>query len=93
MAGGVSVESAAVQGGIGCCKTAIHELKSSAKSLQRGYQQAGSSGWKDQKYAALGSIVDECCSALNRPVRELQECLVKLQDLLAAISDYEQVNL
>lgn len=93
MARGVSVESAAVQGGISCCKTAIHELESSAKSLQRGYQQAGSGGWRDQKYVALGSIVNECSSALNRPVRELQECLIKLQDLLKAISEYEQVNL
>lgn len=27
MASGVSVESAAVQGGIGCCRTSMHELE------------------------------------------------------------------
>ena len=58
MASGVSVESAAIQGGIGCCKTSIHELESASRSLQRAYQQAGSGGWKDQKYAALGGIVE-----------------------------------
>lgn len=46
MANGVFVESAAIQGGIGCCKTSIHELESASKSLQRAYQQAGSGGWK-----------------------------------------------
>lgn len=93
MATGVSVEKAAVQGGIGCCKTSIHELQSASSSLQRSYQQAGAGGWRDQKYAALGGIVEECCAALTRPVAELQECMVKLEALLKAISDYEQTSL
>ena len=86
MASGVSVESAAIQGGISCCKTSIHELESASKSLQRSYQQ-------DQKYAALGGIVEECCSALTKPITELQECMGKLSDLLQAVGEYEQVNL
>ena len=49
MANGVSVESAAIQGGIGCCKTSIHELESASNSLKRAYQQAGWVGWKDKK--------------------------------------------
>ena len=93
MASGVSVESAAIQGGISCCKTSIHELESASNSLQRSYQQAGSGGWKDQKYAALGGIVEECCSALTKPITELQECMGKLSDLLQAVGEYEQVNL
>lgn len=93
MASGVSVESAAVQGGIGCCKTAIHELQSAASSLKRSYQQAGSGGWRDQKYTALGGIVEECCSALNKPISDLQDCMSNLQNLLAAISAYESVGL
>ena len=84
MASGVSVESAAIQGGIGCCKTSIHELEAASSSLQR---------WKDQKYAALGGIVEECCSALTKPVSELQECMGKLQDLLAAVQEYESTSL
>lgn len=93
MASGVSVESVAIQGGIGCCKTSIHELEAASSSLQRSYQQAGSGGWKDQKYAALGGIVEECCRALTKPVNELQECMGKLQDLLAAVQEYESTSL
>jgi len=68
-------------------------LESASKSLQRSYQQAGSGGWKDQKYAALGGIVEECCSALTKPISELQECMVKLNVLLKAVSEYEQTSL
>ena len=93
MASGVVVERAAIQSGIGCCKTSIHELESASKNLQRSYQQAGSGGWKDQKYAALGGIVEECCSALTKPITELQECMGKLDDLLKAVGEYERVNL
>lgn len=92
MANGVSVERAAVQGGIGCCKTSIHELESASQSLKRSYQQAGSGGWRDQKYAQLGGIVEECCSALTKPIAELQECMGKLNELLSAIGDYESIN-
>jgi hypothetical protein len=93
MASGVSVESAAINGGIVCCKTSIQELNTAAQKLQKSYQQAGSGGWKDQKYAALGGIVEECCSALTKPIEELQECMKKLEKLLQAVGEYEQVNL
>lgn len=93
MASGVSVERAAIQGGLGCCKTSMHELESAAKSLKRYYQQAGAGGWRDEKYAQLGGIVEECCSSLTRPIAELQECMNKLNDLLQAVGGYESVNL
>lgn len=93
MSSGVSVESAAIQGGIGCCKTAIQELQTASKSLQSSYQKAGSGGWKDQKYAALGGIVEECCSALTKPISDLQDCMNSLNDLLKAVSEYEDVSL
>lgn len=93
MASGVSVEIAAIQGGIGCCKTSIHELEGASSSLKRSYEQAGSGGWRDQKYAALGGIVEECCGALTKPISELQECMVKLNELLKAVSEYEDVSL
>lgn len=93
MTSGVSVESVAIQSGIGCCKISIHELESASSGLKRSYQQAGSGGWKDQKYAALGGIVEECCSALTKPISELQECMGKLEELLAAVRDYESTSL
>ena len=93
MASGVSVQSAAVKGGIGCCKTAIHELQTASSGLQKAYKQAGANGWKDAKYAALGGIVEECCGALEKPVDELQQCMARLNKLLKAIGGYEDVNL
>lgn len=93
MASNVLVESSAIQGGIACCQTAIHELQEASRSLFSSYQQAGSGGWKDQKYAALGGIVDECCSNLKNPIDNLQECIKNLNDLLQAVREYEQTNL
>ena len=93
MANGVSVGRNAIQGGIGCCKTAIHELEDASRSLIRSYQQAGSNGWRDQKYAALGGIVEECSSALTKPVNELQQCMAKLDELLKAVTEYENTGL
>lgn len=93
MPSGVSVERAAVQGGIGCCRTAMHELEAASSTLKRDYQKAGSGGWRDQKHAALGGIIEECCSALTKPISELEVCKGKLEELLKAIISYEQVNL
>ena len=93
MASGVSVERAAVQGGIGCCKVAIHELQTASRELSQSYRQAGSNGWRDQKYAALGGIVEECCSAMTKPISDLEDCMRKLEALLAAISAYEGQSL
>lgn len=93
MASGVSVEGAAIQAGIGCCKTAILSLNDASNTLYRSYQQAGSNGWKDQKYAALGGIVEECCSSLKSPIEELEGCINTLNELLEAVREYEANNL
>lgn len=93
MAIAVSVESMAVQSGIACCRTAIHELQDASNELMKGYQQAGSSGWRDQKYAALSGIVEECCSSLNNPISQLEECIGKLEEILSAVNDYEQTSI
>ena len=93
MAGNVLVEREALKAGIQCCKISIHELEAASRSLQRSYQQAGAGGWKDQKYAALGGIVDECCSALTKPISDLQDCMSKLNELLQAVGGYEEVSL
>ena len=93
MSSAVSVESAAVQGGIGCCKTAIQELQTAAQKLQQNYRKAGSGGWRDQQYARLGGIVEECSSALTKPISDLEACISNLQKLLSAIQDYSDVSL
>lgn len=92
MASGVSVERTALQSGIGVCKTCIHELSSASRTLKRDYQSAGS-GWKDQQYARLGGIIEECCSSLEKPISELESCQVSLEKLLSTVTAYEEVSL
>jgi len=93
MAGGVSVTQEAVKGGISCCNTSIQELGSASKKLTRDYQTAGSGGWSDEKYRALGDIVNDCCTALNKPIKDLEDCKQKLDELLKAIQAYESVGI
>lgn len=93
MAGSITVEAAAIQKGISCCRQSIQKLDDAAKKLQHGYQQAGSSGWNDQKYSALGGIIEECASSLRRPINELTACQGKLSELLKAINEYENIKL
>lgn len=89
MASGVSVERTALQSGIAVCKTCIHELKAASRSLKQDYQTAGS-GWKDQKYAQLGGIIEECCSALENPISDIEGCQTSLGKLLEMVSAYEE---
>lgn len=93
MASGASVEINAVKGGIGCCKTAIQELEYASAALRQHYHNAGSGGWSDKSYTALGAIVNECCNALGKPIVELQTCLTKLHILYRSLEEYEQVSL
>lgn len=93
MASSIHVEAMAIESGIGVCKTSIHELQSASKSLHRSYQAAGSGGWRDEKYARLGAIVEQCRSALEKPVGELEDCKSNLEGLLSEVRAYEQANL
>lgn len=88
----VSVERTALQSGIMVCRTCIHELQSASRTLKQQYQSAGS-GWRDQQYARLGGIVGECCSALEKPISELEGCRQSLEKLLSSVIAYENVNL
>lgn len=93
MSSNVSVTSSDIMAGRGCCEKAIQELESASRSLKNSYNQAGDGGWRDEKYAKLGMIVDECCNALGAPIGELQECIGKLDALYEAVSNYEETNL
>lgn len=93
MASEVSVSTTSIQGGIQCCKVSIQELENSIKKLIQSYQMAGSRGWQDQKYVALGRIVEDCCMAMKTPTGELQDCIVKLEELLKIVTEYENSSL
>lgn len=92
MALGASVERTALNSGISICKLCVHELMDASRTLKRNYQSAGS-GWKDQQYARLGGIIEECCSALEKPISELEGCQTSLEKLLSTVAAYEEVNL
>lgn len=88
----VSVEKSAVEKSIALCESAIRNYEEAAGYLEKQYRIAGS-GWNDDKYKQLGNVVQDCTTALNRPVSELEECLEKLRLMLKAIEQYENENL
>ena len=88
----VSSSSTVIRSGIACCQTAMHELGAAASELLSAYSNAGS-GFQDEKYQQLGRIVEECASAINKPVGDIEDCVNTLNQLLKAVETYEQINL
>lgn len=76
----------AARGGIGICK---HELQEAARSLRAHYDAISGWGSSDAKYIKLGGIIDECCTALNQPVKQLEQCAEEITGLIKALEDYE----
>ena len=90
MASGISVERAGLQAGVQVCKTCIHELQSTVQELQRNYQDAGS-GWRDDNYAKLGGIVDECIEALKKPIPDIEDSMNTINEMIRIMDLAEQV--
>ena len=88
----VNVSRAVVKQAENLCRTAIAELNNSNKKLGNRFREAGQY-WKDSKYKQLGEIINDCSNAMNSPVKELQECIVKLQEMEKAIIAYEETTL
>ena len=88
----VSVGVIAVQSAQAVCSGAIQDLNASAQKLNNRYREAGQR-WRDNKYAQLGGIINDCSRALRSPVDELFECLNKLQEIENVLLEYESVNL
>ena len=89
----VSVEKEAIVGGKKCCSTSIEVQKSTIKCLKEQYSRAGSNGWNDSKYKALGALIMECCNSMTSSVKELEDCVDKLDRLARMIDKYESVNI
>ena len=86
------VDSGSVSQAIQICTQATEALTRTIQDLQTKNQAAGSSGWKDAKYAELGGIVSECVQALSRPISDLGACQQSLQQVLKAVQEYEEIN-
>ena len=74
------------------CQGAIQDLNSSSQKLNNRYREAGQQ-WKDNKYAQLGGIINDCSRALKSPIEELFDCLNKLKEIEKVLLEYESVNL
>lgn len=88
----VSVEKAAVTRAISLCEYSINEFDRTSHDLKRMYEMAGAN-WRDAKYQQLGGIVNDCTTALTKPVEELGDCITTLRALLREIEAYEALNL
>lgn len=74
-----------------CASNPIQQFEKASGDLSKKYQAAGTT-WKDEKYKQLGGIVTDCTTALNKPIKELQDCVKKLTALQKAIAEYEQTS-
>lgn len=90
--GNISVDAQTVAKAIELCNKSINEFNKAVNTLKKQYQTAGST-WNDGKYKQLGGIVNDCSTALSKPVKQLEECIKKLTALQKAISEYEQTNI
>ena len=88
----VSVEQRAVTKAILLCKQSIQQCQKSSTTLKKKYQAAGVS-WKDQKYKELGNVLGNCTKALDSPVKELEDCVNKLESLKKTIIEYENTKI
>jgi hypothetical protein len=88
----VSASSSIVRNGIEVCNEGIQDLNRLIAALRSDYERAGSR-WNDNKYAQLGRIVYECTSALQKPIGDLSDNIIKLRELETALSDYEGTNI
>jgi len=88
----VSVGLPIVQNSQTLCSGAVQDLNNAAQKLNNRYREAGQR-WRDNKYAQLGGIVNDCSRALRSPVDELFDCLNKLKEAEKALLEYENQNL
>ena len=90
--GNVSVGLGAIQNAQAVCSGAIQDLNTASQKLNNRYREAGQR-WRDNKYAQLGGIINDCSRALKSPIEELFDCMNKLKEIEKVLLEYESVNL
>jgi hypothetical protein len=71
---------------------ARNALGSTISGLDRSYQEAGN-GWSDSRYRQLGAILEECKSAIRKPVDDLNQVDQFLGKVDNALANIERINL
>jgi hypothetical protein len=80
-----------IQGAAALCNGIIDMLSASISNMQSKYRNAGND-WNDSKYQQLGDIVNECSTAIKKPLQELDRCRMALNEIERAVVEYESVN-
>lgn len=88
----VSVEKEAILRSIALCNRSMEQYKITARTLALKYREAGCD-WRDEKYAQLGNVINDCIGSLTSPLREFEESVNKLNEILKLIEMYENENL
>lgn len=88
-----NVKLSYITGAKGICDKCIEELNTQAASLRADYQNAGSTGWADEKYVQLGTIIEDCATALLKPIADLENCKNVLERLYQVVLRYEEQHL
>ena len=73
------------------CKELIQCMGTTSNKIMNKYREAGAT-WHDEHYVQLGRIIQECSESLLKTVMKLSSTLNGLEQAIAAIKDYEQIN-
>lgn len=92
MANNVNVEISSVQAGKRVCEELQQQLSNNASQLTGLYQEMGN-GWRDEKYAQLGVIIEDCTSILSKVSSDIDPLKEQLDQLLQALNEYEQMRI
>lgn len=88
----MKVDTAWVKQQYGYCRDLADIIRRTVQDLDTQYRNAGA-GWNDDHYRMLGAIVEECRHSLLSTAMQIGEVLSKLDQMTAAINEYNEVNL
>ncbi len=88
----VSVDPEQVKNAYNVCQDYIQLVAKTKSELSIQLNEI-SSGWNDSKYQQLLYILSDCLKGLNKPLESIELISNSLEKLMAAIEEYESVNL
>ena len=88
----MKVDTAWVKQQYGYCRDLAEIIRRTVQDLDTQYRNAGT-GWNDGHYRMLGTIVEECRHSLLSTAAQIGDVLCKLDQMTAAINEYNEVNL
>lgn len=73
------------------CKQLIQSMGTTSNKIMNTYTNAGT-GWHDEHYLKLGSILQECSDSLLKTIMHISANLDGLDNVVAALQEYDEVN-